>query len=445
MAAIPRSSFDGAVAMFLLLFSLLAPTTTVATSQSVSSAEKFNGSCIAAERDVLLSLKAGITSDPSRRLTSWRGQDCCQWYGIKCSTRTGHVVKLDLRNNFFIEDVHGDQNHLLHWLAGQISSSLLSLYHLKHLDLSGNILGDQMPIPEFIGSLKSLTYLNLSYMDFNGRVPPQLGNLTKLVYLDIHGDYFFSGRLYSSDLSWFANLHSLEYLDMGDVNLSTAVDWVHVVNTLANLRVAYLNSCELNSSISSLLHHNLTVLEELDLDENPFNSPAAPNWFWDVTSLKSLRISRCELSGPFPDELGNMTMLEGLDMYNNNIKGMIPSTLTNLCSLQMIRLSGNDIGGDIEDLIERIPKCSWNNLRELHLWGANITGMTLNSIVNLTTLSLLDISNNHLHGFVPIEIGTLKNLTALYIGHNNFSGVISEDHFSGLTNLKYIDLSYTHL
>ena len=46
---------------------------------------------------------------------------------------------------------------------------------------------------------------------------------------------------------------------------------------------------------------------------------------------------------------------------------------------------------------------------------------------------------------MPMEIGTLKNLTELHIGNNNFSGVISETHFSGLWNLKSIDLSYTYL
>jgi len=230
-------------------------------------------------------------------------------------------VKLDLRNDFSVEDfdgLHDDQ--AVHRLRGQISSSLLSLCHLKHLDLSGNILGGNMSIPEFIGSLKSLTYLDLSNMNFSGRVPPQLGNLTKLAYLDINND-ILDAYAFSSDVSWLASLHSLEYLDMSYVNLSVAVGWVHAVNKLPNLRGLYLINCGLNSSIRSLGHHNLTVLEELRLSHNPFNSPTAPNWYWDVTSLKVLDIEKCELSGPFPDELGNLTMFEALDMGWNSIEG----------------------------------------------------------------------------------------------------------------------------
>nr|CAB3463656.1 unnamed protein product [Digitaria exilis] len=176
MAAAPRPSFHGAAVMGLLLF-FLGPTV---AALSLSSAKTFNGSCIEAEREALFSFKAGVTSDPSRRLRSWRGQDCCHWYGVRCSTRTGHVVKLDLRNGFFQYRFLRDDEQVVNSLGGQISSSLLALRHLKHLDLSGNVLGGGTSIPEFIGSLKSLTYLNLSYINFGGRVLPQLGNLTKL-------------------------------------------------------------------------------------------------------------------------------------------------------------------------------------------------------------------------------------------------------------------------
>ena len=368
---------------------------------------------------------------------------------MSCNTSTGHVVKLDLHNDFFEDDyLSSGDDQVVHWLRGKISSSLLSLRHLKHLDLSGNLLGENMPIPMFVGSLNSLTYLDVSNMNFMGQLPPQLGNLTKLVYLNMN-NFLFAFYAYSysnsSDVSWLASLHTLEHLDMSGVNLSTAVDWVHALNTLPNLRVLYLCYCGLNSSSTSLQHHNHTVLEELDLSRNPFNSAVAPNWYWDVTTLKSLSISQCGFSGPFPDELGNMTLLDTLDMGWNNIEGMIPSTLKNLCSLEVVYLAQNNIGGDITDLIERLPNCSWSSLQKLYLFGANITGTTLKSVLNLTSLSLLFIHRNRLSGSVPVEIGTLKNLVWLHIGDNNLNGVISEDHFSGLKNLISIDLSRTYL
>ncbi|RCV38620.1 hypothetical protein SETIT_8G157500v2 [Setaria italica] len=415
MAVTPRScaSFHGAAAvMCLLLLFSPAPTTAVAAS-SVS------GSCIAAERDVLISFKAGITNDSAGWLRSWRGQDCCLWYGVRCSNRTGHVVKLDLYNKFVTEDHYGPVDNLL-GLSG--SSSLLALRHLK-----------------------SLTYLDLSNLNFSGQVPPQLGNLTKLKYLSIHAYSYNNQYPYASDVSWLANLHSLEHLDMSNVNLRAAVDWVQWVNTLPNLRVLHLSGCDLPSSIPSLLHKNLTVLENLDLSSNIFLSPAAPNWYWDVTSLKSLNLAYTYFLGPFPDELGNLTKLHTLDMRYNEIQGMIPSTLNRMCSLQSIHLSEVNIGGDIAHLMERIPKCSLNSLQELILDRTNITGTIIESVSDFTALSILDISYNHLSGSLPVEIGTLQNLTELRIRGNGFTGVISEEHFSGLMNLKYIDLTGTHL
>ncbi|RLM69179.1 hypothetical protein C2845_PM17G11590 [Panicum miliaceum] len=66
-------------------------------------------------------------------------------------------------------------------MANQISPSLLSLHHLEHLDLSENdISGPAGRVPEFMGLLKNLNYLNLSGLTFTGVVPPHLGNLSKL-------------------------------------------------------------------------------------------------------------------------------------------------------------------------------------------------------------------------------------------------------------------------
>jgi Leucine-rich repeat (LRR) protein len=134
-------------------------------------------------------------------------------------------------------------------LAGNISSSLLGLHHLRYLDLSCNGF-DKIQIPEFFGSFHKLRYLDLSTSKFIGRIPPQLGNLSNLRYLNLKAsytpDYYFT---YATDITWLSQLTSLEHLDMTFVNLSTIVHWLPVVNMLQTLKVLLLQYCHLISSL----------------------------------------------------------------------------------------------------------------------------------------------------------------------------------------------------
>ncbi|KAF6998074.1 hypothetical protein CFC21_014231 [Triticum aestivum] len=350
------------VACFLLLTIILflatASSTTTSSSVVINASQTSHGGCIPAERAALLSFKAGLTGDPDNRLVSWQQgahtDNCCRWTGITCSRRTGHVIKLDLHYDDPMVYYLSDDEPESHSLRGQLSPSLLALRRLKYLDLSQNyLLGDAKDMPGFLGSLQSLIYLNLSKMGFQGRVPPQLGNLSNLVQIDIQRNIMGAGYQYSHDISWLARLRSLEHLNMGWIDLSGVVDWVHTAGALPNLAVLILFQCGLtNSNVpSSFVHHNLTVLEEVDLTGNQFSSPDTPNWLWNVTSLRSLRLENCGLSGTFSNKLGNLTLLETFAFGLNNVDGMIPGTLKKMCNLRSLDLTGNDISMDIKEYI----------------------------------------------------------------------------------------------
>jgi Leucine-rich repeat (LRR) protein len=442
----PRSSSIVAAFTYLLLVLFRDAITTAAASPKAPAST--NG-CIAAERDALLSFKAGITRDPKKRLSSWLGENCCQWSGVRCSNRTGHVIILNLSNTYlYYDDPHYYKcAHVDFPLYGYISSSLVSLRQLKRLDLSGNVLGESMP--EFLGSFQSLTHLNLARMGFYGRVPHQLGNLSNLQFLDITSEFYDHPPMHTADISWLARLPSLKYLDMSYVNLSSVVDWVRPVNMLSHLEVLRLTGCWIMSSSSTGLT-NLTSLETLDLSENTLFGTVIPNWVWSMKTVKMLNLASCQLSGSFPDGLGNLTLLEGLnlggDSYHgsNSFEGTLPSTLNNTCNLRVLYLNENLIGVEIKDLMDKLPSCTWNKLEELDLSYNDITG-NLDWLGSQTSLTSLYLSWNKFSGHLPLLIREMANLTTLILHNNNISGVISNQHLSGLESLERIIMSYNPL
>ncbi|XP_065041659.1 receptor-like protein EIX1 [Musa acuminata AAA Group] len=270
--------------------------------------------CVEGERDALLDFKTGIVKDPSSSLSSWRGRvDCCRWSGVVCDNRTGHVVELNLQNS----DPYNDETSI----GGEIRPSLLLLTHLERLNLSNNDFGG-IQIPEFLGSLPKLTYLDLSWSNFSGVIPSQLGNLSTLRSLDLYSD-----GLSTDGLHWLSRLTSLRYLDMSFVKLSMAShNWLQAVNMLSSLEELHLQYCGLTDLPSSLSHVNLTALAILDISDNFFNS-TFPNWLWKLHSLSYLDLSFSMFHGAIPAGIGNLTGLRELHLNDNSLSGPVPTEI----------------------------------------------------------------------------------------------------------------------
>ena len=66
---------------------------------------------------------------------------------------------------------------------------------------------------------------------------------------------------------------------------------------------------------------------------------------------------------------------------------------------------------------------------------------TLMSLCNVSSLNYLDLSFNDMQGSIPSEIGQLSKLQVLDISSNSLTGVLSEDHFAKLGELKSLNLS----
>ncbi|OMO88212.1 hypothetical protein COLO4_20367 [Corchorus olitorius] len=417
----------------LLSFLLLTKSFFLEAAESHSSSGNI-GSCIENERKTLLEFKTSL-NDPSGFLSSWVGEECCNWTFVSCSNKTGNVLKLDLSwfNLCRLVPLNGSCGEL----GGTLNPSLLNLTCLSYLDLSGNNFSG--PIPEFIGSLNNLRHLDLSRTSFNGKVPPSIGNLSNLEYLDL--SHF---ELWASDLNWLSGLSSLKYLGLDNMNLSTAgTNWLQAVNMFPSLIELHMSSCELNSFPESLAHVNFSSLQVLDLSYNNFNS-SIPPWLFNISTLTQINFNHCEL------------------------KGSIPKTSRrNLCNLQKLDLSFNAIDGEINEFIEALVGCSNKTLGHIDLGSNNLKGnlpeslgslkhlcylgLTRNSlsgslpmsIGNLSSLNTLDLSFNSMNGTIPESIGQLTSLNFLELFGNSWEGIITENYFRNLSSLFYFTLSST--
>ncbi|CAN1169370.1 Receptor-like protein EIX2 [Linum perenne] len=382
--------------------------------------------CTKTDIEALLTFKNGLV-DPSGRLSSWKGDDCCKWVGVKCSNGST-VTELSLRNPYPSKQVEA---YKVSCLGGQLLSSLLHLNNLSYLDLSLNDF-EGLQIPEFLGELKNLRYLNLSYASFSGQVPPNLGNLSNLKYLDI---YSVMG-METQNPSWLSGLSSLKHLNLGLVTIhSIDAQWLHAVNMIPSLLELHLPSCGLQDMAETIPFVNFTSLSVLDLSQNSFNS-SFPVWLSNLTSLTKLDLSTNSFSGSVTVDFRKLPSLEDLHLSLNNFSGPIPLSLGNLCKLKMLDLNSNNLVGEIPDSIGLLKNMKHLDMAYNSLWGSIPA-----TIGNLSALEVLYLHSNQMNGSIPESFGKLSKLRDLNLIANSWQGIITEVHLMNLTSLESFMLS----
>ncbi|XP_039165934.1 receptor-like protein EIX1 [Eucalyptus grandis] len=426
---------------------LLCAIFVIQASEFSQSKVSTNVSCIGVEREALVKFKQELT-DPSKRLWSWIGKDCCKWQGVTCNEKTGHVSKLDLRN-----PCDGLERCSL---GGKIHIAANKLKHLKYLDLSFNNFSTQK-IPESLASLKRLEYLNLSNGGFYGDIPHQLSNLSNLQYLDLSSGWSVHS-LKIENSRWLSTFSNLKYLDLSNTYGLDSKEWLSPINMLSSLEVLILSGCGLED-VPASQHVNFTSLRFLDLSYNSVNS-SIPHWFQNFSKLEHLDLSNNDLQGIFPVViLENSPWLRFFDVSGNKLEGELLKNLSIFCNLQVLSLCYNKFSGRIFDIKGDALICGQSNLKTIDVSNNNFNGhlpnqfgnfkdleildLSWNSILGpiptsvgqLLSLRMLQLSSNKLSGNIPKSIGQLSNLEVMDIGDNQLDGVVNELHFSSLTSL----------
>ncbi|XP_030454079.1 probable inactive receptor kinase At5g10020 [Syzygium oleosum] len=434
--------------------------------------------------EALLELKKGFQRDRSGQvLDSWDSKslasDGCpqNWHGVACSE--GHVTSLVLDSvgligNFSFVAVTGltmlqnlsVSNNQLTGIVSEVSSGL---DQLKYLDLHGN--GFSGDVTKLLSVLGGIEYVDLSHNQLSGSLDLVRGNssfVSSIRYLNVSSNALV-GELFSHD-----GMPYFDSLEVFDASNNRLVGKIPSFNFVVSLRILRLGNNQLSSSLpQALLQESSMILSELDLSDNQLKGPVG-----SITSatLKKLNLSSNRLSGALPVSVGHCATIdlsnnllsgnvsriqswgnyvEAIQLSSNSLTGTLPIQTSQFLRLTSFQISRNLVEGTLPQVLGTYPELkvidlslnqlsgsllpslfSSTKLTDLNLSGNNFTGSIslvenlANSSVGSTqnfSLSIIDLSNNSLSGFLPREIDRFHNLVYLDLSRNYFEGGLPED------------------
>ncbi|KAM3196918.1 hypothetical protein ACQJBY_072547 [Aegilops geniculata] len=196
-----------------------------------------------------------------------------------------------------------------------------------------------------------------------------------------------------------------------------------------------------NKLFGKLSHHwgDCYKLTMLRVSNNSING-VIPSSIGKLSRLGILDVSLNKLEGPIPQEIGNVTTLFNLSLSGNFLRGNMPQEIGSLNNLEYLDLSSNNLTGQIPGSIKHCLKLHFLKLCNNRLNGT--IPIELGMLVNLQ--DSLDLSDNSIHGIIPVAIGGLSMLEALNLSHNALNGSIPPS-FSSMTSLLSMDVPYNQL
>ncbi|TXG64733.1 hypothetical protein EZV62_011727 [Acer yangbiense] len=293
-------------------------------------------------------------------------------------------------------------------------------------------------IPSSLGNLTKLVSLDVSFSSFLGELPISIGNLASLKELLLEG-YNFSGQILSSILG---NLTQLDYLDLSHSHNkfsgqnSSSLSWI-AKNT--KLKFLYLSDLNLVGEIPLWLM-NLTQLTYLDMSHNQLTGPIS-SCLMNINQLSVLYLQSNQLTRNIPSEISNLTQLVDLDLSSNSLQGPIPINIFQLKKLQKLRLQSNNLSGTVEfdmflSQLERL---------EILILSSNILSVFMNNTVantNSQKLTCIGLRSCNLSNF-PNFLRNQDSLLVLDLSSNSITGKIPRWFLNdSVPSLEYLNLSH---
>ncbi|KVH95549.1 receptor protein-tyrosine kinase CEPR2 [Cynara cardunculus var. scolymus] len=396
----------------------------------------------AAEVRALLDFKKQL-KDPFHYLDSWKTAGSpCRFYGVLCDDVTGRVVEISLNykslsgkispaistleslrslvmpSNFIVGELPAaiancSDLRVLNVTANNMTGvlpDLSKLTKLEVLDLSDNYFkGD---FPTWVGNLTGLSALGLADNNFDaGGIPESIGNLKNLTWLDLGGCQL-TGEISKS----IFDLKELRTLDLSNNNISG--DFPVGITKLRNLWKIELFANQLTGTIPPELTE-LNLLQEFDISANQMHGELPTG----IGNMKNLTVFQCYMnhfSGVLPPGFGDMLNLKGFSIYRNNFLGTLPENFAKFAPLVDIDVSENKFSGEFPKFL-----CGSGKLEKLLALGNEFSGEFPENYAECKSLIRLRVSLNQFSGKVPDGLWALPSIDFIDLSDNNFSGEIS--------------------
>uniref|UniRef100_A0A6N2N073 Uncharacterized protein n=1 Tax=Salix viminalis TaxID=40686 RepID=A0A6N2N073_SALVM len=353
-------------------------------------------------------------------------------------------------------------------LNGQLPTGFLNLKNLEHLDLSNNTLNSNNifqtivkmtslktlrlwgcslngQLPTGLCELNHLQELSMYDNDLSGFLPPCLANLTSLQQLDLFANHLKIPML----LTPLYNLSELKYFDGSDNEIYAEED-DHNLSPKFQLENLYLSSHGQGArAFPKFLYHQFN-LQFLDLT-NIHIKGEFPSWLIENnTYLQGLYLENCSLSGLFLLPRSSHVNLSYLSMSMNNFQGQIPAEIgAYFPGLEFLMVSDNGFDGSIPSSLGNMSSLQLLDLSNNFLTGRTHSNISLQGqipgwIGNMSSLEFLDLSANNFSGPLPPRIGASLKLRYLYLSRNKLQGPITTE-FNNSSRILALDLSHNNL
>ncbi|CAL9154025.1 unnamed protein product [Musa hybrid cultivar] len=284
-----------------------------------------------------------------------------------------------------------DHNPLNQSTGWTLPSDLANSAQLMNLSLvECNLVG---PLPEFLGSMKSLTALRIAQNKFTGGIPTSYSGMP--------------------------------------------------------LQVLWLNDQEgagLTGSIDIIA--SMTMLSDAVVYGNQFSGPI-PSSIGSLTSLKRLLLNSNQFVGLVPETLMSLPMLQSLRLDKNMLMGPIPKASfsdfnyahNSFCQ----STPGVPCSPQVDALLEFLEEVNYPS-KLTRSWSGNdpCAGPWFGISCSDGKVSIINLQNSQLSGTISESLGKLDSLMNLILKGNNLTGPIPPS-MTSLKSLKTLDLSYNNL